>query len=160
MNKKINILVLIILILLIGILYFTKQGDPNNDEINNTDPNLNLKLPAGPAVNSQKNETLGEFLTDTNGMTLYTFSNDGKMKSSCTEDCLTKWPPFYYDNKNFQTSKDDLSRKMNVFKREDGKFQYAFGEQPVYYYVGDKKAGDVNGNGLNSGKWSVVKVIK
>ena len=46
-------------------------------------------------VKVMKKLGVGNYLTDGNGMTLYTFKNDKAGKSACTGDCLTQWPVFY-----------------------------------------------------------------
>jgi predicted lipoprotein with Yx(FWY)xxD motif len=112
----------------------------------------------GSAVGTITNGILGKYLTDTKGMTLYTFAGDGILKSNCVGDCLKKWPPFVYDNVDFKSALDFPSQRMNVMKRSDGTFQYAYGVQPVYYYYGDVQLGDTNGKGLDGGKWNLVLV--
>ncbi|MBA3733150.1 hypothetical protein H0W91_02110 [Patescibacteria group bacterium] len=109
---------------------------------------------------SRRTTALGEYLTDGRGMTLYVSADDKRLASSCTGDCAKTWIPYAYDNKNIASSTDMLSKRMNVIKRPDGTYQYAYGEKPVYFYVGDKAPGDTNGNGLNAGKWSVVGITK
>lgn len=111
-------------------------------------------------VDTIKSPTLGEYLTDVKGMTLYLTADDKNLTSSCTGECVKTWIPFMYDNEKVTNYKDTLSQRMNVVKRPDGTLQYAYGAKPLYYYVGDKNVGDVLGNGLNSGKWSIVLVTK
>jgi len=41
-----------------------------------------------------KDTAAGKVLADDKGMTLYTFDDDGKGKSSCYDDCAKGWPPF------------------------------------------------------------------
>ena len=156
MKKNIAIVLGAILVLFI-VLVLSSDNTPVTE---NDGTAANINLTAGPVVGSVKSETLGEYLTDTKGMTLYVFSDDKKLQSVCKDACLQKWPPFAYDSKDPASFTDTLSKRMNVIERSDGAIQYAYGEKPVYYYVGDKAPGEVNGNGLNDGKWSIVVITQ
>jgi predicted lipoprotein with Yx(FWY)xxD motif len=49
---------------------------------------------AKPAVVTlAKDATLGRFLADEKGMTLYLFTKDDKNTSNCYDACATSWPP-------------------------------------------------------------------
>jgi len=91
-------------------------------------------------------------ITDAKGMTVYTFDKDTKDASNCTGVCLKNWPPFLETGAMSGT----LSANLGTFKRADGTTQYTWKGMPLYYYVGDKKAGDVNGDGVG-GVWHVAK---
>ena len=91
-------------------------------------------------------------LTDAKGMTLYTFDKDTKDVSNCTGKCLTNWPPFLVSG----TAPTTLPDHLGTMKRSDGSMQYTWDGMPLYYYVGDKKAGDTAGDGVG-GVWHVVK---
>jgi len=96
-------------------------------------------------------KTAGTILTDSKGMTLYTYAKDTNGVSNCAAACLKAWPAYVAPSKT-----GTLPANISVIKRSDGTAQYAWKEMPLYYYVGDKKTGDVNGNGIG-GVWSVVK---
>ncbi len=91
-------------------------------------------------------------LTDAKGMTLYTFDKDTKNTSSCTGQCLLNWPPFMVSGQ-VPTS---LPENLGTMKKADGSMQYTYKGMPLYYYVGDKKPGDMTGDGVG-GVWHVVK---
>jgi predicted lipoprotein with Yx(FWY)xxD motif len=83
--------------------------------------------------------------------TLYTFSRDTAGKSNCNGACAKNWPP--------ASSAPGLdSGKITTIKRSDGSSQVALDGHPLYRYVGDKKPGDANGNGLNvfGGVWKTA----
>lgn len=89
-----------------------------------------------------------ELLTNTKGMSLYTFDPDGSNESNCYDSCAKAWPPIL-------VSQDVVNRLEGDFhfaKRKDGTLQLTFDNHPLYLYVGDKKAGDMNGDGLG-GVW-------
>ena len=90
-------------------------------------------------------------ITDAKGMTLYTYAKDTANTSNCTGVCLQNWPPFL--EKGMTAS---LPTNLGTFKRTDGSTQYTWKGMPLYYYIGDKKAGDVTGDGVG-GIWHVAK---
>ncbi len=86
----------------------------------------------------------GQYLTDPNGQTLYTYSQDKSNISFCTGSCLSLWPP-YIDN----GSTTNLPQNVGTIKRTDtGQIQFTYKTKPLYFYVGDKQAGAVTGNGV------------
>lgn len=89
-------------------------------------------------------------LTDSKGMTLYTFDKDKGKMSSCYDDCAKHWPP-YAVHKG-----DKMGKDWTKTKRKDGSMQWAYDGHPLYYYMDDKKAGDAMGDG-KGGVWHVVK---
>ncbi len=154
MKEKI-ISVLVVLLVLVGVgFYLNKMPERGNGAVQTENKNV--------AAESRQSATLGEYLTDSKGMTLYVFADDPKLKRSCLGECAKIWPPFIYDNKDLRSFNDVLSRRMNVIfqNKEDSIIQYAYGEKPLYYYIGDKNVGETNGNGLNAGKWSIVLITK
>ncbi|MGH6892470.1 MAG: COG4315 family predicted lipoprotein [Dongiaceae bacterium] len=95
--------------------------------------------------------SVGEVLTDANGMTLYTFDKDKEGISNCTGECAEYWPPAPAPA-NAKPVDDDLT----LVTRADGTLQWAEEGKPLYTYVNDKKPGDVTGDGKN-GVWHVVR---
>ncbi len=103
------------------------------------------------------NPQLGNILTDAQGMTLYTFKNDGPDKSNCTGDCATLWPPLTIGFNVTPAGAAGVTGSIGVLERPDGKYQIWYNDAPLYRYSKDIKPGDTNGNGLN-GLWSVVVI--
>lgn len=157
-NKKAGIITLIALILVAGyVIYGKKNTSPQNKQ--NTDEEVEVS--AGKILGTVKSKALGEYLTDYAGMTLYVFADDKKLESACDGDCLKDWVPYKWDTtQDFKAMTNSLDKKVNAIKRSDGTRQYAFIEQPVYYYIGDMKPGDVKGNGLGNGKWNIISITE
>jgi predicted lipoprotein with Yx(FWY)xxD motif len=88
-------------------------------------------------------------LTAKNGMTIYIFDKDQGGMSSCYADCAKHWPP-YLAKKGAK-----LSEGWTTVKRKDGKMQWAYDGKPVYFYMDDKKKGDMKGDGMG-GVWHVI----
>jgi predicted lipoprotein with Yx(FWY)xxD motif len=89
------------------------------------------------------NSKTGNYLTDGKGMALYTYSKDAIGVSNCSGLCIAKWPA--YGPKTEPTS---LPSNIIVITRLDKSLQYAWKGMPLYYFVSDLKAGDVNGDGV------------
>lgn len=84
----------------------------------------------------------GQVLAAENGMTLYTFDKDSAGKSNCNGGCAAGWPPLMAGS----YAKDH--EKLTVISRDDGSKQWAYKGAPLYFWQGDKKPGDITGNGM------------
>jgi predicted lipoprotein with Yx(FWY)xxD motif len=98
------------------------------------------------AVKVEKKEGVGSYLADTKGMTLYIFKKDTPGKSACTAECVAKWPLYFREKvaASAGTKADDFG----TITREDGKKQTSYKGMPLYYFTGDAKPGDTNGQGV------------
>jgi predicted lipoprotein with Yx(FWY)xxD motif len=92
----------------------------------------------------------GKIYTDANGMALYTFDKDEAGKSNCYDKCATNWPPF------MAAADAKAEGEWTVVERTDGSKMWAYEGKPLYTYIEDKKAGDVNGEG-KGGVWHIAK---
>ncbi len=98
----------------------------------------------------------GSILTDAKGMTLYVFDKDSKDMSTCTGDCLTKWPAFTAASATAaMKSAAGVTGKLGTIKRADGKFQVTINGMPLYYYYQDKQPGDAKGQAVGNVWWEV-----
>src|SRR5256885_14260395 len=99
---------------------------------------------------------VGKVLVAANGRTLYLFTADKGKKSTCYGQCAGYWPPLFAAT---PTVGAGLKASMlGTTKRRDGKLQVTYAGHPLYYFVQDKKAGDVKGQGFVhfGGSWWVV----
>ena len=111
----------------------------------------------GPAVVGVGHTSLGPILVDGNGRTLYLFEKDTSTASTCAGDCATFWPPLITVGKPL--AKDGaLAGELGTTERTDGKTEVSYHGHPLYYYVGDKNAGDTTGQGLDlfGAEWTVL----
>ncbi len=92
-----------------------------------------------------------ELLTNVKGFTLYTFDPDGANETTCYDACAKAWPPILLTPEQVKLVTGDFG----VTKRNDGTLQLSFDSRPLYLYVGDKKAGQTNGDGLG-GVWHIA----
>ena len=104
---------------------------------------------------SLRTTAVGKVLVAANGRTLYLFTAD-KGKSACYGQCAVYWPPLIAAN---PTAGAGLKPSMlGTTKRKDGKLQVTYAGHPLYFFVQDKKAGDIKGQGFVhfGGAWWVV----
>jgi predicted lipoprotein with Yx(FWY)xxD motif len=116
---------------------------------------------AGAAVavtlKSSENSALGTtIVVGATGKTLYRYHEDTKSTVKCTGACATSWPPLLVAaGKKPVAGKGVTASKLGTLKRPDGKTQVTYGGYALYYFAGDKKAGDANGQGFE-GEWHAV----
>lgn len=99
--------------------------------------------------------TLGKVVVDGKGMTAYYFDADVKDsgKSTCTGGCATAWPAIEATTTTPKVS--GITGKVGTITGVDGGRQITIDGRPIYTFIGDKKAGDVTGQG-DKGVWYVV----
>lgn len=123
-------------------------------------PTTAAAAPAGKnaVVDVASNAAQGKFLVDGAGMTLYMFAPDKKSDSTCYDNCAKAWPPLLTDTGKVDAKSSELTASMfGTTKRKEGTTQVTFNGWPLYYFVNDKKAGDVNGQGSEAfGAWWVM----
>jgi predicted lipoprotein with Yx(FWY)xxD motif len=98
--------------------------------------------------------TLGDFLTDSEGRTLYLFTKDTEMGvSTCGGDCATNWPA--YTAAEPLTLPEGVDGELTLVDTPDGVKTVAYNGIPLYYFAGDTEPGQTNGQG-KGGVWWVV----
>jgi predicted lipoprotein with Yx(FWY)xxD motif len=92
------------------------------------------------------------FLVGPNNMSLYTYDRDkpGSGASACLGECAITWPPF------MAPSGARPEGNFTLVPRDGGGMQWAYKGKPLYYFIGDANAGDINGRGMN-GVWQLAK---
>ena len=110
---------------------------------------------AGGITVNLADSTLGKVLADGSRQDpVRVHARTARGKSACNGDCATNWPPLLSDAA--PTPGDGLDAEdFTIIARDDGTKQVAFYGHPLYYFAGDKAAGDTNGQGVG-GKWFVV----
>ena len=112
--------------------------------------------PTGPAtLKVAQNATLGSFLVDQNGMTLYIFTKDTAGVSTCSGGCPATWPALLTNGAPV-LGDPSITGQLGVITRSDGSQQVTINDMPLYYYSKDMAAGDTNGQGVGS-VWYVVQ---
>jgi len=93
---------------------------------------------------------IGEYFTDTKGMSLYTYDPDTPGKSKCNGLCAVFWPPVIATN----TAKPTPG--LTIITRDDGAKQWAYNGKPLYGYANDTRPGDTSGDGFDA-VWHIAR---
>jgi predicted lipoprotein with Yx(FWY)xxD motif len=110
---------------------------------------------AAVTVASASSPTLGVFLTGAGGKTLYILTKDTANASTCAGACATNWPPLTVPAGATAAAAPGVGGTFSTFARADGTTQVANKGMPLYYFAGDTKAGETNGQG-SGGVWFVA----
>ena len=90
--------------------------------------------------------SLGTLLVSkSNGRTLYLFEGDSKSRLGCSGSCLKDWPPLEAAKASAAGSAN--AGKLGLVARGSSR-QVTYNGHPLYYFAGDTKAGQTNGQGL------------
>jgi predicted lipoprotein with Yx(FWY)xxD motif len=115
-----------------------------------------LKVPAY-TVMVATSSTLGNYLVDGTGMTLYWFTKDSVGQSACTGNCIAAWPAFTSDS--FVVPSALNPADFGAITRPDGTKQATYKGYPLYYWVKDTKRGDTTGQDVGK-VWYVIDPAK
>ena len=122
-----------------------------------------LKLPftsPGASEFTLQTTTLGPVIATAKGLSLYVLITDtvgtstAAPVSSCTDGCLTVWPPYYSELASVQLGL--LASDFASFDRGSGVMQSTYKGRPLYTYAPDTAVGDVKGEGIGS-VWYTAK---
>lgn len=102
-------------------------------------------------------EKLGNYLTDSHGLTLYYFDKDPSGASVCSGQCLVNWPAFHADS--IIVPSGLKASDFGEITRDDGSKQTTFKGYPLYYFIQDKERGDLYGQGVGN-VWYVIDPAK
>ena len=110
-----------------------------------------------PATVGVAKTGLGNILVDSQGRTLYLFKADKGTTSTCSGTCAVAWPPLRAHGRPTVGGRAKRSLIRST-ARSDGKPQVTYNGHPLYLYVGDRKPGDTNGQGVNAfgARWFVL----
>jgi predicted lipoprotein with Yx(FWY)xxD motif len=112
---------------------------------------------SGAAVVATANSPLGRMLVDGSGRSLYLFEGDKGNASSCYDSCAQAWPPLLTQGTP-SAATGATAGELGTTTRKDGGTEVTYHGHPLYYYVGDAKAGDTAGQDLKQfgASWYVV----
>ena len=89
-------------------------------------------------------------------MTLYHYTPDKTGTIKCIGACAKFWPPLLVKGGTKPKAGAGISAaKLSTVKRPDGTTQVAYAGLTLYRYSGDKKSGEVKGQGF-AGIWFAV----
>jgi predicted lipoprotein with Yx(FWY)xxD motif len=137
--------------LLAAVLVAAAGCGGGDDEPSGTAAPAEPATTAAPAANGATvavaSSKLGDILVDADGRTLYAFTKDKGDQSACSGECATNWPALT----GAATAGDGAQAGLlSASMQADGSSQVTYGGKPLYYFAGDAKAGDTNGQGVGS----------
>lgn len=107
--------------------------------------------------------TLGQYLVDKNGYTLYMFANDYNGRTSCSGGCANLWPYFYVADLTMDKLGPGLELSDFDTININGTSQIRYRTWPLYYYAPlvnnvnvKEQVGQTTGDALNN-VWFAAK---
>lgn len=105
-----------------------------------------------------KASSFGRILFDGRGYVLYGFTRDPRGKSVCSGACARAWPPYVVKSPP-RPGPGVAARLVGTTRRKNGSLQVTYAGRPLYYYVGDRKPGQILCQDVTEfgGVWRVVR---
>jgi predicted lipoprotein with Yx(FWY)xxD motif len=123
---------------------------------------LALPAPGGGAtrltVVKSHGSDYGRVLFDGRGYVLYAFTRDPRGHSACAGACARAWPPFIVRGR-LVAAGGARAALLGTTRRSDGRRQATYAGRPLYYYVGDRRPGQISCQNASEygGLWLVVR---
>lgn len=116
-----------------------------------------LALGTGSVGVQAHSSQYGRVLFDQRGFVLYGFTADSPRASRCYRACAKAWPPLLATSAPKALRGVDRS-KLGTVARRNGARQVTYAGHPLYYYVGDRKPGQILCQDVleYGGRWLVV----
>jgi predicted lipoprotein with Yx(FWY)xxD motif len=98
------------------------------------------------------------YLVDGKGRTLYLFTADTPTRSACSGACAVAWPPVILRGAPVGGA-GIVGGRLSIVRRAGGQRQLAYYGHPLYYYVGDRRPGQILCQNVEEygGHWWLVK---
>lgn len=90
---------------------------------------------------------LGRIIVDGRGRSLYLFEKDARGRSACSGVCAAYWPPLLTNGRSIAV-KGAKPSLLGSIRRADGRRQVSYAGHPLYFFSGDTKPGQTNGESL------------
>src|SRR4029450_9918090 len=123
----------------------------------NDDEGSGTAAPAAPTTTASQAATsatvavarskLGDILGDADGRTLYAFTKDKGDQSACSGECATNWPALTGTATAGTGAQASL---LSTATQASGTAQVTYDGKLLYYFAGDAKPGDTNGQGVGT----------
>lgn len=101
----------------------------------------------------------GTDLSAATGHTLYMFTADKAGRSGCSGACAKAWPPLLTSGRPVAAKGSGVNGKLlGTIKRSSRVLQVTYNGHPLYLFSGDKKPGQISGEGAHQygGRWYIV----
>ena len=110
-------------------------------------PTTTASQEASGATVAVANSKLGDILVDADGRTLYAFTKDQGDQSACSGQCATNWPAL---TGTATAGTGAQATLLSSAMQTDGNSQVTYDGRLLYYFAGDNKPGDINGQGVGN----------
>ena len=157
-------LIIIIVLIIVGVIWWSNQSANQTPATSTSDNNSGLytsssEIPtptATPLLATASSSTLGTFLTDLNGKTLYHFTKDSVGTSTCYSQCASLWLPYIIPSSLTNITGGSMATGVvATITRTDNSAQVTYNGLPLYYWHNDVNPGDTLGQGIGN-VWYVV----
>jgi predicted lipoprotein with Yx(FWY)xxD motif len=104
-----------------------------------------------------KSSRFGRVVFDGRGYILYAFTRDSRGPSACYGVCAAAWPPYIVSGRPKRGA--GVTGRLGTTRRRDGRLQGTIDGRPLYYYVGDRRPGQILCQNVEEfgGLWLVVR---
>ena len=104
-----------------------------------------------------RSSSFGKVLFDGRGFVLYAFTKD-RHQSACSGACAKAWPP-YVVRSGVRAGAGVKASLLRTVRRANGSRQVTYAGRPLYFYVGDKKTGQIRCQNASEfgGLWLIVR---
>jgi predicted lipoprotein with Yx(FWY)xxD motif len=111
---------------------------------------------SAPTLTARSSD-FGKVLFDARGFVLYAFTKD-RRQSACSGTCAKAWPP-YVARGRLRAGAGVKMALLGTIGRPDGTQQVTYAGRPLYYYVGDKRPGQILCQNVSEfgGLWLIVR---
>jgi predicted lipoprotein with Yx(FWY)xxD motif len=102
--------------------------------------------------------SFGRVLFDGRGFVLYGFTRDHR-RSSCYGNCAKAWPPYFAPKGKLSAGAGVKRGLLGTVTRKDGRRQVTYAGKPLYFYVGDKRPGQILCQDVveYGGRWLILR---
>jgi predicted lipoprotein with Yx(FWY)xxD motif len=111
---------------------------------------------AAPTLTA-RSSSFGKVLFDGRGFVLYAFTKD-RRTSACSGACANAWPP-YVVRGGLRAGAGVKASLLGTVRRANGSRQVTYAGRPLYFYVGDKRPGQILCQNVSEfgGLWLIVR---
>ncbi len=89
-----------------------------------------------------RSSSFGKAIFDGRGFVLYAFTRD-KRASACYGACAKAWPPYFAPKGELRVGTGLKRSLLGTVKRRNGRRQVTYAGKPLYFYIGDKRPGQI-----------------
>jgi predicted lipoprotein with Yx(FWY)xxD motif len=105
-----------------------------------------------------RTSSFGKTIFDGRGFVVYGFTRD-RRSSACYGACAQAWPPYFAPKGALKLGAGLKRSLLGTVKRRNGERQVTYAGKPLYYYVGDRRPGQILCQDVveYGGRWLILK---